>query len=254
MSEYSEYKEIFKLKEMLEKEHIPFSWTPNWGYGEDKLRQMKSISPDIEHYQICYPHAGDDRWISVIEGYGTFGAECDKLEIMGGFTEEESGGDSVLGHLTADDVFNRIKNHYYGGKIVMKKTIKVVDEDTLELKEVEVDIEESDEVYDDFAKQLRIILNCEPEELVLKYKAMKQAETEFKDLYEPFKEKLIEIYSKTPDLPKSIVMGGVAKFTYVSPSTRNTIDRKKLKEEEPELAKKYTKTTNVKATLRLEEL
>ena len=52
-------------------------------------------------------------------------------------------------------------------------------------------------------------------------------------------------------MPKSIVVGG-AKLTYVSPSTRTTVDTKKLKEEEPELAKKYSKTSLVSATIRLE--
>ena len=55
------------------------------------------------------------------------------------------------------------------------------------------------------------------------------------------------------DLPKTIIVGGT-KLTYVSPSTRNTIDSKKLKEEEPELAKKFTKTSNVRATVKIEEV
>jgi predicted phage-related endonuclease len=54
-------------------------------------------------------------------------------------------------------------------------------------------------------------------------------------------------------MPKTITIGGT-KLTYVSPSIRNTIDSKKLKEEEPELAKKYTKATNVSATVRIETI
>ena len=68
-----------------------------------------------------------------------------------------------------------------------------------------------------------------------------------------FKENLIELHSKRSDLPKTVVVGPT-KLTYVSPSTRNSIDSKKLKEEEPAIAEKYTKTTNVKATIRLEEI
>ena len=41
-------------------------------------------------------------------------------------------------------------------------------------------------------------------------------------------------------------------MTYVSPSTRTIVDTKKLKEEEPDIAKKFTKTSTVKATIRLE--
>ncbi len=40
-------------------------------------------------------------------------------------------------------------------------------------------------------------------------------------------------------------------ITYVEPSTRETIDSKRLKEEHPELAKKYVKTSTVKASVRI---
>ena len=117
------YKEIFKLKKMLEDEEIPFSWIENWDYDEEKLKNFKKIAPDlIEHYQICYPvFDPDHRWISVIEGFGTYGAEQDKLEIMGGFTpwemyEQDLNEGSVMGYLTANNVFNRIKKNWEGRK------------------------------------------------------------------------------------------------------------------------------------------
>ena len=118
------YKEIFKLKKMLEDEGIPFSWNEGWGYDKEKLEELKRIALDlVEHYQICYPVFDlEHRWISVIEGFGTFGAEQDRLEIMGGLTPweqyeygEEDGG--VIGHLTARNVFVRIKNHWKEHKI-----------------------------------------------------------------------------------------------------------------------------------------
>ncbi len=40
-------------------------------------------------------------------------------------------------------------------------------------------------------------------------------------------------------------------ITYVAPSTRQSIDTDKLKEEHPELAKKYVKTSTVKASVRI---
>ena len=117
------YKEIFKLKKMLEDAEIPFSWIENWDYDEEKLKNFKKIAPDlIEHYQICYPvFDPDHRWISVIEGFGTYGAEQDKLEIMGGFTpwemyEQDLNEGSVMGYLTANNVFNRIKKNWEGRK------------------------------------------------------------------------------------------------------------------------------------------
>lgn len=41
------------------------------------------------------------------------------------------------------------------------------------------------------------------------------------------------------------------KITYVAPSTRSTIDSAKLKKDLPEIAEKYTKETQVKASLRI---
>lgn len=111
------YKEIFKLKRMLEKEGIPFDWIPNWGYDTESLEKIKKINPDVvEHYQICYPSNGKDRWISVIGGFGVYGEEQDRLEIMGGLTpwERFTEDSEVIGHLTAHNVFNRIKKHYEG--------------------------------------------------------------------------------------------------------------------------------------------
>ena len=242
------YKEIFKLKEMLEREKIPFKWSEGWGYNKEKLEEIKTIDPDLaEHYQICYPVFDDShRVLSAIQGYGTYGAEEDLIEIMGLLTPEEAQHDCVLGYLTAENVFNRIKNHYYRKDRSIMKTIKSVDEETLEMKEIMT--EEQDE---DIRTQIRSTLNCKPEEFAEKYAAYKKAETEFKDLYEPFKINLLNLYNSTPDLPKTVVVGGV-KVTYVSPSIRTSIDSKKLKEEEPELAKKFSKTTDVAATIRLE--
>lgn len=96
-------------------------------------------------------------------------------------------------------------------------------------------------------------LDCKPNEFYKKYKNYKKAEAEFKKLYEPFKQNLLKIYETETEIPKSITIEGM-KLTYVSASIRNSIDSKKLKEEEPELAKKFTKTTNVAATLKIEDM
>lgn len=134
----------------------------------------------------------------------------------------------------------------------MKKVVRYVDEDTLEIMEKVVDDgipeNEVDQVVDLFERAL----GCEPEEFSEKYRKFKEAEREFKEIYEPFKDNLIKLHENHPEVPKSVVIGNT-KLTYVSPSTRATIDNKKLKEEEPEIAKKYMKMTNVKASVRLEE-
>ena len=44
----------------------------------------------------------------------------------------------------------------------------------------------------------------------------------------------------------------ILKVTYVEPTTRTTIDSKKLKEDLPAVAAKYTKTSQVKGSVRIE--
>lgn len=40
-------------------------------------------------------------------------------------------------------------------------------------------------------------------------------------------------------------------FTYIAPTTRNTIDSKALRAEQPDIAALYTKTSNVKASVKI---
>lgn len=104
------YKEIFKLSEMLEENNIPFDFIIGYGLPKDIEERFS-----LEHYQLCYP-SNVNRWISVIEGFGTYGSEKDRLEIMGGYTplEKFKHRDEVIGGLTANNVFKRIKDHYEG--------------------------------------------------------------------------------------------------------------------------------------------
>ena len=95
------YKEIFKLKEMLEKAKIPF---------EFKEMEMQ------EGYQISYP-ASNGRVCSCVEHSFSYGHTEDKLEIMGLLTDLEQAEDvgdeySVKGYLTAEEVYKRIYIHY----------------------------------------------------------------------------------------------------------------------------------------------
>ena len=260
----AKYKEIYKLKKMLEDAGIPFDWTENWGYDEKEVKSLREIAPDlIEQYQICYPKGSfihcENRWISVIEGFCTYGAEKDKLEIMGGLTSEEKREEEdVIGWLTADDVYQRIKNHWEEHKNMRKKIIKI-DDETFKITEAYIDVvdeEAKDEAVEDtisgYTDALIKTMGCTSDEFYSKYKAMKKAEEEFKAIYEPLKAKVIELH-ETQNLPKNVIVGG-AKLTYVSPSMRIGIDSKKLKEEEPEIAKKFTKTTRVAATVKIEDI
>jgi hypothetical protein len=92
------YKEIFKLKGMLEEANIPFTF-------DDKTF--------IYHYngQEGYQIRLNDN-IDVVEHFGSYGEKQDLLEIMGALTVEELQNDEVLGWLTADEVFKRFKYCY----------------------------------------------------------------------------------------------------------------------------------------------
>ena len=90
-----QYTEIFKLQKMLRDAGIQFEFFESFFPIETGI--------SLQHYQICYPHSGHGRFLSVIEGYGTYGADCDRLEIM------LEGANDVTGWLTADEVFEIIK-------------------------------------------------------------------------------------------------------------------------------------------------
>lgn len=102
------YKEIFKLKVMLDKADIPYEFRDRSfiNYEEHKL--------DKPFYQIIVykPNDQEERLISVIQGWGTHGEQADLLEIMGCLTAKEEKDDSVKGWLTAQNVFRRIKKNY----------------------------------------------------------------------------------------------------------------------------------------------
>lgn len=72
------YKEIFKLKEMLEKAEIPFEF-----------------SEFMNGFHLCYPN-NEIQECSVIEHDGSYGREQDLLEIMGLLTNEELKHDEVV--------------------------------------------------------------------------------------------------------------------------------------------------------------
>lgn len=105
MSE-TKYTEIFRLKEMLEQADIPFEFF-------DRRLEIPDFKT-LERYHIEYPksYESGERVCSVIEGWSTYGAEENLLEIKGLLTPEEEQYDSVCGFLSAEEVFERIKHHY----------------------------------------------------------------------------------------------------------------------------------------------
>lgn len=106
-----DYKEIFKLKVMLDKANIPYEF-------RDRSYSIKSINVNNLLFQIIVYNpspsaaADPDRLISVIQGNGTIGNDQDLLEIMGCLTTREEKYDSVVGYLTAKEVYKRIRKKY----------------------------------------------------------------------------------------------------------------------------------------------
>ena len=110
-----DYKEIFKLKVMLDMAGIDYEFL-----DRSYKMNIKSTFWDGEwiHFQIVIykDKKKEKRLISVIQGNGTIGESEDRLEIMGCLTKEEEKFDSVLGYLTAEEVFKRIISNMKGCK------------------------------------------------------------------------------------------------------------------------------------------
>lgn len=86
---------------MLEKANIPFDFIEHNDFKQG--------------FQICYPNS-KECICSVIEHSFSYGNEKDLLEICGLMTKEEEQYDSVLGFLTAENVFKRIETNYLQGE------------------------------------------------------------------------------------------------------------------------------------------
>ena len=97
-------KEIEKLAQMLKVVGIPFEFDNDPQTMPEEWR-MKRIKYPSKADEVC----------SVIEGYGSYGYNADKLEIRGLLKPGE--GNDVGGWLTAEDVFARIKEHYHGTQL-----------------------------------------------------------------------------------------------------------------------------------------
>lgn len=117
-----EYKEIFRLKKMLEEANIPFEFTDDLFHVKDKSIKNKGLNYIMldsfyPAYQIkIYKNgAKEEKICDVVQNCISYGNKQDLLEIMGGLTEEEQRCDSVLGYLTAEEVFKRFKQCYENG-------------------------------------------------------------------------------------------------------------------------------------------
>lgn len=92
------YTEILELDKMLNDAEIPHT-----------------LERFVDGWQVCYPNQ-EKIVADAIEHYGSYGSSENLLEIMGLLTPEEAKHDSVLGHLTAENVFERMRAHYEATK------------------------------------------------------------------------------------------------------------------------------------------
>ena len=111
-----DYKEILKLDEMLTEAGIPHDLNRHMAGGYQLVyygKKGKPVAPAGHIYG-----AGYGAVCSAIESPMSYGSENDLIEIQGLMTREEyeKTGSSVLGNLTAEDVFNRIKKHWEADK------------------------------------------------------------------------------------------------------------------------------------------
>ena len=153
------YTEIFRLKEMLEKESIPFEFEKDEEYIiripiNESIRKQDNKEPLMTVYQ----------------GEHTYGGSKNLLEICGGMTLEErkEQGEEYLGSLTAENVFERIKYCYlnqtskYINRYEFEKAIKQRVPDLEQIikvgtpeKQVIVAMEELSELIKELAKYMR---------------------------------------------------------------------------------------------------
>ena len=87
------YKEILKLHDMLEANNIPHEFARFY-----------------DGYVVCYQTSGETCVCDAVQHRWSYGSEQDLIEILG--LSENGAGIDIEGYLTADDVFQRIKNHY----------------------------------------------------------------------------------------------------------------------------------------------
>ena len=99
------YTEIFRLKDKLDAIDLEHTFNDHTIYIPEANRKR-------EHYQILLYDEDGDRIVSIVQGEFTYGSNENKLEIMGLLTPEESECDSVVGYLSADEVYERIMKYY----------------------------------------------------------------------------------------------------------------------------------------------
>lgn len=103
------YAEIKKLDAMLNDAEIPHEFGPRFdGYQITYFGKQGKPTPKPG----CGYGSGMGAICSAVEMTGSYGCEDDRIEIQGLLLPEECEEDSVVGGLSAEEVFVRIKDHW----------------------------------------------------------------------------------------------------------------------------------------------
>lgn len=105
----TQFEEIRKLDHLLIEADIPHKFVSHMG-GYQITYFGTNDAPKNEPGVIR--GSGVGAVCSAIENSFSYGHENDRIEISGLLTDEELQNDSVVGNLTAEDVFERIQKHW----------------------------------------------------------------------------------------------------------------------------------------------
>lgn len=131
-----------------------------------------------------------------------------------------------------------------------ENTCKVVEIQPIPKAEIErlLECERNCEIYQ--KKTLELDLDT-THSLVFIQRSLKELDDKKKELEEQEKNLKQEIIEKMEEFGVKSIDNEYFKITYIAPGTKETIDSKKLKEEMPDIAKQFTRISQVKAQVRI---
>ena len=273
-------KEVISVTQLLQKHKI----TPSYDAVDKELLRMASERGTLIHEEV-------EKWIESGEGGFTEEAEriCRYLsrrtdDIFNMMTEQTVANDIVAGRfdvlfshdkkLVLADIKTGNTNHIFGWswqlslyKYLYEKMYdkKVEYLEILWAKDDDLTVIPCEYVGDD---KIENLLNAEREGRLISDVDLGVSEEELEELEELMediksKEEELKLLKEKVDKVKEVLydtMGkegvktvdrGKLKITYVAPSSRTSVDSKKLEKEEPEIYKKYVNTTTVEGSIKI---
>ena len=272
-------KEVISVTQLLQKHKI----TPSYDAVDKELLRVASERGTLIHEEV-------EKWIEKDEGGFTFESEliCDYLfrradnrfKIM---SEQTVANDVVAGRfdvlythdkkLVLTDIKTGNTKHLFGWswqlslyKYLYEKMYgKEIDSLEILWANGDLTVIPCEYVGDD---KIENLLNAEREGRLISDVDLGVSEEELEDLTELMqeienKEYELNLMKEKVDKVKKNLYGtmekegiktvdrGKLKITYVAPSTRTSVDSKKLQEKEPEIYKKYVKTTTVAGSIKI---